>query len=179
MKPTKRPKISVFIAMSLDGYIAKKDGDVSWLHNLGAPSGEDCGYNEFYQSVDALVMGRKSYEKVITFPDWPYPNKRVIVLSNTLKKTLHNAEIFQGDINQLVRNLCAEGINHIYIDGGVTVSKFLDAKLVDQMTLSIIPVILGEGISLFKQINTELAFKLISSKFYPFGLVQSVYEFIK
>lgn len=177
-----RPKISVFIATSIDGYIAKKDGNIDWLTTFSPPTeaseDKDCGFSHFFQSVDVLVLGRNSYEAVRTFDTWPYQGKRVIVLSSSLTSVCEQAELYSGDAKSLVEKLQAEGIKHIYVDGGVTISNFLNANLIDQMIISIIPVILGSGIPLFNKINKDKWFRLISSRAYSNGLIQMQYEAI-
>lgn len=177
-----RPKISVFIATSLDGYIARKNGDIDWLVKFNPPintdEDKDCGYSKFYSGIDVLVMGRNSYEVVSSFDPWPYQGKRVVVLSSTLTSVCDQAELFSGDIAHLVEKLHAEDIQHIYVDGGVTVSQFLNADLVDQLIISLIPVILGSGIPLFNKIHHDKWCKLVSSKPYSNGLVQLHYEVI-
>lgn len=125
---------------------------------------EDYGYAKFMATVDALVIDRNSYEKALTFEPWPYEEKRVIVLSKTLVSVKNNAELFKGNIKQLAEKLYAEGIKHVYVDGGMTACHFLNEKMIDQMTLSVIPIILGAGIPLFSHIDTELACHLISSQ---------------
>lgn len=176
MSTLKRPKISIYIAMSIDGYIAKEDGDVDWLQQ-GCIPGEDYGYPKFMATVDALVMGRNTYEKVLTFEPWPYKGKRVIVLSKTLTSVKNDAELYKGNIRQLVEKLYDEEIKHVYIDGGMTACQFLNEKIVDQMTLSVSPIILGAGIPLFSHIDTEVDCRLTSSQSYSCGLVQLAYEF--
>ena len=178
-----RPKISVFIATSIDGYIAKKNGDIDWLVKFNPPTAtdedKDCGYSKFFSGVDVLVMGRNTYETVSGFDTWPYQGKRVVVLSYTLTSVCEQAELFTGDIAHLIEKLHAEGIKHIYVDGGVTVSHFLNAGLVDQMIISLIPVVLGSGIPLFSKINNDKWCRLVSSKPYSNGLVQLQYEVVK
>lgn len=182
MSNNSRPKISVFIATSIDGYIAKKDGDIDWLTKFSAPTAadeeKDCGFSKFFSSVDVLVMGRNSYETVAKFDPWPYQGKRVVVLSSTLTSVCEQAELFSGNAINLVEKLHAEGIKHIYVDGGVTISNFLNAGLVDQMIISIIPVVLGSGIPLFSKINKDQWCRLMSSKAYSNGLVQLQYEVV-
>ena len=118
-----RPKISVFIAVSLDGFIAREDGDISWHNKMEIP-GEDFGYDQFSQNVDTMIMGRKTYEKVFTMvSEWPWTGKRVIVLSSTLNSIRNEAELFNGDVTQLIQKLHSEGVKHIYVDGGVTVLR--------------------------------------------------------
>lgn len=169
-----RPKISVYIAISIDGYIARKDGGLDWLDRVGGFN-EDYGFQKLLNSIDALIIGRKTYEVATTVPD-PYPGKRVIVLSNSLNYVRKDMELYRGDLTQLASRLHSDGIKHIWIDGGVTISQFLDLQMVDSMTLSVIPVILGSGIPLFNPIGKEHACHLISSQSYPSGLVQLNYE---
>lgn len=178
-----RPKISVFIATSIDGYIAKKNGDIDWLTQFSPPTSEnedkDCGFSKFFSDVDALIMGRNTYEIVSHFDPWPYEGKRVIVLSSTLTSVCKQAELFNGDITQLINKLHNDGIKHIYIDGGATISQFLNAGLVDELIISIIPVVLGSGIPLFSKINDDKWCQLISSQVYSNGLVQMKYVTLK
>ncbi len=170
-----RPQISIYIAASIDGYIARQDGSLDWLNRVGGFD-EDYGFQKLLDSIDAVILGRNTYEIAATVPDWPYKGKRIIVLSNSLKTVREEAELFCGDLTQLVSQLQLDGIKHVWIDGGVTISQFLDLQIVDFMTLSIIPVILGGGIPLFKAIGKELPCRLISSQSYPSGLVQLNYE---
>lgn len=183
MIPNNRPKISVFIATSIDGYIAKKDGDIEWLTTFSLPTHEnedkDCGFSKFYSDVDVLVMGRNSYEVVSNFDTWPYEGKRVVVLSSKLTSVCEKAKLFKGDIPHLIEKLHADGIKHIYVDGGVTISQFLNMGLIDQMIISIIPVVLGAGIPLFSKINSDKWCRLISSQVYSNGLVQLRYDLVR
>lgn len=178
-----RPKVSVFIATSMDGYIAKKNGDIDWLTKFSPPTQEnedkDCGFSKFFSGIDVLVMGRNSYEVVSQFDPWPYEGKRVIVLSSTLTSVCKQAELFNGDITQLIKNFRSEGTKHIYVDGGATISQFLDMGLIDQLIISIIPVVLGSGIPLFSKINNDKWCRLISSQVFSNGLVQLQYETVK
>lgn len=174
---SKRPRISVYIATSIDGYIARKDGSLDWLDRVGGFE-EDYGFKSLLDSIDALIIGRKTYAVASTVPD-PYPGKRVIVLSSTLTSVKKGMELYQGDLTELTLKLHKEGVKHIWVDGGTTISQFLSSQMVDTMTLSIIPVILGAGIPLFNVLNREIPCRLISSKSYPSGLVQVNYEVIK
>lgn len=167
-----RPKISVYIAASLDGFIARKNGSVDWLDRMGGFE-EDYGFANFLDSVDSVVMGRKTYGTPGVTSAWPYKGKRVVVLSRTLKEAEHGAEIFAGDVRILLAKLQSEGIEHIWVDGGDTIAQFLD--ILDEIIISIIPVLLGSGIPLFPKEREELALKLIESKAYPSGLVQVRY----
>ena len=176
-KTTCRPKISIYIATSIDGYIARKDGGLDWLDRVGGFD-EDYGFQKLLSSIDTLIIGRKTYEVASTVPD-PYPGKRVIVLSNSLTSIRKDMELYRGDLTLLVSQLYLDGVKHIWIDGGMTISQFLDLEIVDSMTLSVIPVILGSGIPLFNLMGQEHACHLTSSKSYPSGLVQLNYEITK
>ena len=179
------PKVSVFIATSLDGYIARSNGDIDWLDaaNATVPKGEDCGYGALMQSVDALVMGRNSYEKVRSFGFWPYGDTPVVVMSsnpisfpNDLPKTIqHSSE----HPRELCKRLSRHGIGHIYVDGGNTIQRFLVAGLVDELTITVIPVPLGSGISLFGALNSDLSLTCVGTKTYEFGFVQLTYTIPK
>lgn len=179
MKNKARPKISVYIATSIDGYIAKKDDGLDWLENFNPPPGEhdeDYGHKEFMLSIDTLVMGKNTYKIASSVDAWPYQGKRVIVLSTTLKSVCEQAELFEGDIITLTKKLHSEGVKHIYADGGITISQFLNAGLIDTIIISIIPVILGSGIPLFSNLFQESWYQLGSSMAYPNGLVQLKYK---
>jgi dihydrofolate reductase len=177
-----RPKVSVFIATSLDGYIARTDGDLDWLDaaNATVPAGEDCGYQTLMRTVDALIMGRKTYEKVLSFGSWPYGETAVSVLSSTaitfpdeLPDTVtHSSE----DPCTLCERLSRDGIHHIYIDGGNTIQRFLSAGLVDELTITVIPILLGTGISLFGPLDTDINLVCVDTKRYEFGFVQLKYR---
>lgn len=172
-----RPKISVYIATSLDGYIAGPNGELDWLNIVHSPD-EDYGFQIFFSSIDAIVLGRKTYETVCSFSDWPYKEKRVFVLSNSLETVNNECELFRGEISDLVSKLHREGLEHVWVDGGVTISHFLQHKLVDQITLTIFPILLGSGIRLFHQLP-QMQCHLISSEAYPSGLVQQNYEILQ
>ena len=176
---------SVFIATSLDGFIAREDGSLDWLDaaNVSVPEGEDCGYVSFMNSVDALVMGRNTYEKVSSFGQWPYENKSVIVLSSrdldipeNLKPTVEHS--FESpDI--LCDRLSEKGFNRLYIDGGITIQRFLNYGLINDLTITVIPVIIGTGKSLFGKLENDIKLKHTSTKAYDFGFVQSTYQVVK
>ena len=176
-KTTSRPKISIYIATSIDGYIARKDGGLDWLE-YGHIGNEDYGFKKFINSVDALVLGRNTYEVVSSFGEWPYKGKRVIVLSNTLKEVRKEAKLFCGQLTDLASMLHSEGIKHVWVDGGITVSKFLEADLVDNITISVIATVLGSGVPLFSTMNKEHKCLLRSTQSYPSGLVTLKYEVV-
>lgn len=175
-------KCSVFIATSLDGFIARKDGSIDWLEeaNLTVPLGTDLGYEGFFESIDALVMGRKTFEQVLTFASWPYQEKPLVVLSRTLAALPAGAPASVSLSTEtpfaMVNRLEEEGFHHLYIDGGKTIQSFLQAGMIDEMTITTIPVLLGEGLPLFGQIEKDIHFTLTGSRAFDFGFVQNTYR---
>jgi dihydrofolate reductase len=174
-------KASVFIATSLDGYIARENGDIDWLSAAdGEGSAEDYGYQEFIDSVDVLVMGRNSFEKVLTFGKWPYGNKQVVVLSSRLLKIpadiADSVEHKSSSPNELVKELSTRGAKHLYIDGGKTIQGFLTAGLIQQIIITRIPILIGNGIPLFGPLNKDIKLRHIETRTFASGLVQSRYE---
>ncbi len=178
-----RPKVSVFLASSLDGFIARTDGALDWLDhaNRVVPPGEDCGFSEFFSSTDILIMGSGSFEKVLTFPAWPYGERKVIVLSsrgNSLpipEELRANVSVSSESPTSLLSRLGNEGFRHVYLDGGKVVQSFLREHLVDELTLTLIPVLLGSGLRCFDTLQSDQPLKLVRSKVYPFGYVQLTY----
>ena len=166
---------SVYIATSLDGYIARPDGGLDWL-SAAQSSGEDYGYATFAASVDALVMGRTTYDTVLGFGAWPYAGKRVVVLTHRPAESRHGEELHGGDVEELVQRLAREGVKRIYVDGGVVIQQFLAAKLIDDLTISIIPVVLGAGIRLFSDRGPEESLVLDGVDSFTSGLVQLRYR---
>lgn len=171
----------VFIGTSLDGFIAKPDGDIAWLLERSDPA-EDHGYMAFIADKDAVVMGRGTYEKVLTFDVWPY-QLPVVVLSRQLADT-SVPEHLQGKVRfsrqtpeQLMEQLAAENLQRIYVDGGQLIQSFLRAGLVHEMILSTMPVLIGDGRRLFGDVNQDMDWRLLSSQSFPSGLVQSRYQF--
>jgi len=178
-------KVSVYIAMSLDGYIARKNGDLDWLNaaNATIPEGEDCGYRAFMDTVDVLIMGRKTYEQVLSFGEWPYGKTPVVVLSRApitfpaeLPDTITNSS---ETPRALYNRLSGAGAKHLYVDGGITIQRFLAAGLIDELTITIIPVVLGEGIPLFGPLATDVLLTCISARAFEFGFVQVQYAVVK
>lgn len=176
-----RPRVSVYIATSLDGFIARTDGNIDWLTDPAYEvPGEDFGYQSFMQTVDVLVMGRNTFEKVLTFDEWPYGDTKVIVLShaqNLLPDKLTNrVEVLALPPTELVKYLFERGYRHTYLDGGLTIRAFLRANLVDELTITRIPVLLGQGLPLFGELTGDVALHHISTSSFPNGFVQSVYK---
>lgn len=169
-----RPRCSVFIAVSLDGFIARPDGGIDWLTRVEMP-GEDYGYQAFFDSVDALILGRNSYDVVLGFPEWYYPGKRCIVLTHRPTESRHGEEFFSGDVDALVQRLGEDGVRRIYVDGGQVIQQFLHAGLIDDLTISVIPILLGSGIRLFAGGEPEQPLKLESCQSWPSGLAQLRY----
>jgi dihydrofolate reductase len=177
LRPFSRPKVSIYIASSIDGYIARPDGNLDWLQ-YGHTGDEDYGFNKFINNIDAVIMGKNTYEVVAGFDKWAY-SKRVIVLSSTLIEVRKEAELFSGQLTELLAKLYSEGVGHIWVDGGVTASKFLEADLVDEITISIIAMVLGCGIPLFSTMHREHKCHLVSTQSYPSGLMQLKYEVVR
>lgn len=170
-----RPVCSIFIATSVDGYIARSNGGVDFLDCVQA-EGEDYGYAEFFASVDALVMGRNTYETVLGFGTWPYAGKRVFVATHRPASSRHGEQFFEGAPGPLLRRLQQEGVRRIYVDGGVLIGQFLAEGLIDELTISIVPVVLGGGIRLFSGGEGEHRFELVQARSYGSGLVQLRYK---
>jgi dihydrofolate reductase len=174
-------KVSVFIATSLDGFIARNDGAIDWLNeaNAAVPDGEDLGFQSFMDSVDALIMGRKTYEQVLSFGEWPYGTTPVVVLSrNSISfppgvpdTVTHSSE----PPEDLLGRLSGEGVAHVYVDGGITIQGFIARCLVDEITVTVIPVILGGGIPLFGPIENDIRLTHVSTTAFDFGFVQTTY----
>jgi dihydrofolate reductase len=169
--------VSIFIGTSLDGFIARPNGALDFLPVDG---GEPHGYNEFIASVDALVIGRNTFETVLAFPTWPYGKKRVVVLSS---KPLDFSKVRGGTVEQMsgtpadiVAKLAATGAHHLYVDGGITIQRFLRAGQVHRLIITRVPVLIGEGIPLFGSLPNDIRLKHVSTQHYPSGLVKSEYE---
>lgn len=169
---------SVFIGTSVDGFIARPDGSLGFLP---ADGGEPHGYNEFFASVDALVIGRKTFETVHAFPQWPYGDKRVVVLSSQpldLSKVPATVEQMQGSPREIVAQLEARGIRHAYVDGGVTVQRFLREGLIQRLIITRVPVLIGQGIPLFGSLPKDIQLEHVATQHYASGLVKTEYRVI-
>jgi len=170
---------SVFIGTSLDGFIARLNGEFDFLPEGG---GEPHGYTEFIASIDALVIGRKTFETVLALPEWPYGDKRVVVLSSRPVDFSAvrggRVEHMSGTPAEIVAKLAASGVQHAYIDGGITIQRFLRAGLIQRLTITRVPVLIGEGIPLFGTLLRDVRLRHIATQTYPSGLVKSEYEVI-
>ncbi|MGA8036068.1 MAG: dihydrofolate reductase family protein [Candidatus Acidiferrales bacterium] len=171
--------VSVFVGTSLDGFIARRNGSFDFLP---ADGGEPHGYEEFFATVDAVVMGRNTFEVVLPFPEWPYGKTRVVVLSSHPIdfSGVRNAvvEPMSGEPAEIVAKLAAKGAHHLYVDGGITVQRFLRAGLVDRITITRVPVLVGEGIPLFGALPGDIQLRHIATQSYASGLVKSEYSVV-
>jgi dihydrofolate reductase len=172
---------SVYIATSLDGFIAREDGSIDWLMEANAtvPADEDCGYAEFISTVDVLIMGRNSYEQVAGFEPWPYEGKRVVVLT-ARKVAFREGPGIQLEASaeaprELLNRLTLEGCKHAYVDGGKVIQSFLSNGLIDKLTITTIPVLIGQGRPLFGRNPRDTKLTLAHSKAYEFGFIQTTY----
>jgi len=170
---------SVFVGTSLDGFLARLDGSFDFLDAAGnVPH----GYEEFFASVDTLVIGRGTYDVILAFPEWPYADKRVVVLSTksldlaAARSRNANIEQMSGSPAEIVAKLESSGTRHAYIDGGITIQNFLRANQIQKLTISRVPVLIGQGIPLFAAIPQDIQLRHIATRTYPTGLVQSEYE---
>ena len=168
---------SVFVGTSVDGFIARPNGDLDFLPQGG---GEPHGYSEFIATVDVIVLGRKTFETVLAFPEWPYGNTQVVVLgSHPLDfSTLRGARVEQmsGSPEDIISRLSTRGFQHAYIDGGVTIQRFLRAGLIQRLTITRVPVLIGRGIPLFAALPRDQKLRHIRTQQYASGLVKTEYE---
>ena len=181
-------KCSVYIATSVDGFIAKPDGNVDWLHtagNLDADMGtEDMGFKSFMDSVDCMVMGRKCMEMIsnmdLTSDQWFYGDMKIIVLSNTIKEAPENlkgkVEMYSDGISELIDSLDKEGYKHCYIDGGTTIQSFINLKLINEIIITRTPILLGEGISLFGKTFKDIKLEKAEATAFANDFVQVKYS---
>ncbi|HST12685.1 MAG TPA: dihydrofolate reductase family protein [Terriglobales bacterium] len=171
--------VSVFIGTSVDGFIARPNGDLDFLPLDG---GEPHGYNEFIAGIDALVIGRKTFETVLAFPQWPYGRKRVVVLSSRpLDFSLAKGAVIEqmgGSPAEIVAKLTATGARNLYIDGGVTIQRFLRAGLIQRLIITRVPVLIGEGIPLFGTLPRDIKLRHVATQHYASGLVKTEYQVV-
>lgn len=175
-------KATVFVGISVDGFMARKNGDIDFLP---ADGGEPHGFSEFYESVDAVVIGRNTFEWVLNYTvshggAWGYGKKRVVVLSS---KALDFSGVRGGMVEQMagdpvdiVEKLEVSGVRHAYVDGGVTIQRFLRAGLIERLIVTRVPVLIGEGIPLFGPLAGDIKLELVSAESYAGGLVKTEYR---
>jgi dihydrofolate reductase len=168
----------LYVATSLDGYIATRDGGLDWLFDIPNPEQSDFGYAEFIGVIDAIVMGRHTFEKVLSFGVWPY-DKPVFVLSSTLmevpEEVADKVEIVSGEVRVLVGQLQERGYHNLYVDGGRVIQSFLEEDLIDEMIITRIPIVLGDGIPLFGTLSRSLQFSHRKTETLNNSLVKSYY----
>ena len=175
---------AVFVGVSLDGFIARPNGDLDWLMGEGGGDSAEYGYNEFIGNIDVIIMGRKTFEKVLSFDKWYYGDKRVVVLSNhPLDLSLVRdrggvVELMGGSPAEIVSKLAASGARRLYVDGGITIQQFLCAGLIHRLIISRLPVLIGEGIPLFGSLLRDIRLSHIATRTSPGGMVQSEYHII-
>ncbi|MFQ5561996.1 MAG: dihydrofolate reductase family protein [Parvularculaceae bacterium] len=168
-------RLVIYIAASLDGYIADADGGVGWLHDYHS---KEIDFSAFDATIDTFVMGRKTFEKALTYGPWKYSARRAIVVTNRpLENPPENVEAYDGDIGALAASLREEGGRNVWImGGGEIVRAFLNAEAWDEMNLFIMPVVLGDGIRLFPNPSERRALTLTSAQSFANGVVRLDYE---
>lgn len=163
--------------MCLDGYIATTDQDISWLSIVESPP-EDYGYHDFTQTIDTVIMGRKTYEKVLSFGiDFPHKDKKCYVISRIKTGKDEHVEFYQGDLLDLIASIRQTEGKHIFCDGGAeVVFELMKHDLIDRYILSVIPILLGNGVRLFKEGGIRQTLELVNCRSYPTGLLQMEYS---
>ena len=166
----------MYIAISIDGFIARDDGGLDWLEGVQDAGGDDYGYADFMATIDAVVLGRETYDAVRTFDTWPFEGRRVVVLTNRALVPTFDEVPYAGTLLPLMKRLAADGVQRVYLDGGATIRQGLDEGIVDDMTLSIVPVVLGCGRPLFTRGVPGSQWRLTGAEGHPTGLVQLRYQ---
>jgi dihydrofolate reductase len=170
-----RPQVSAFIAASLDGFIAREDGSIDFLDCVNMPS-EDYGFAEFFARIDTAILGRGTWETVNAFETWPFPGKRVTVLTHRELPSRHGESAHAGALMPLLARLHAEGARHVYLDGGGAIRQALAENLLDEMIISTIPLLLGRGRALFGGDGVASTWDLLDSRAWPSGLVRNTWR---
>ncbi len=166
-------QVSVFVGVTIDGFIAREDGSLDYL----APfEGEEHGYVDFMRTIDCLVVGRATYETVLGFEAWPWDGKRVVVLTHRPIDARHGETTHEGALAPLMAKLASEGVRRVYLDGGVAIRQGLEEELIDDMTISTVPVMIGSGRKLFGAKNMTKSWRFVAVQAFPNGLVQVRYE---
>jgi dihydrofolate reductase len=174
-------RASVFIATSLDGFIARANGDLDWLTSAeSAPTEQDYGYQDFIDTVGTIVMGRNTFEVALTFDPWPYSGKKVVTLSSRPPaippQLIDSVEWLSLPPQHLVEQLAAQGATHLYVDGGKTIQGFLNAGLINELIITRVPILIGTGVSLFGPLDHDIRLTTIATRQFENGLVQSRYR---
>jgi dihydrofolate reductase len=170
-------RASVFVGTSLDGFLARPNGELDFLDAGGS---EPHGYEEFMASVDAIVIGRNTFDVVLGFSSWPYRKPVFVLSTRTLPPVPAGAQVEQlsGEPRDIVRRLEARGLGHIYVDGGITVQRFLEAGLIQRLIITRVPVLIGTGIPLFGPLGRDVTVRHVATRDFRGGLVQSEYEVV-
>ncbi|NJM90605.1 MAG: dihydrofolate reductase [Hydrococcus sp. RU_2_2] len=169
-------KFILYVATSIDGYIARSDGSIDWLLPPPEEAFQDEGYIKFYNSIDVLVMGSTTYEQVLGFGEWPYRGKLSYVLTHRNLTTTRTDIVFANNVEAIVKNIQKQGFQRVWlVGGGKVASIFIEKGLVDEYFIFVIPIILGSGISLYQSLS-ELKLHLIDTKSYPLGIVELHYQ---
>ncbi len=172
-----RPRTSAFVGVSLDGFLARPDGSVDWLEPF---EGQEHGFTEFFESIDTLVIGRKTYEFVLRHLEaggpWLYRGKRCVVVTHRPVQGQNGERAYAGQPLELLARLEAEGARHVYVDGGVVIRSFLAAGLLDELTMTVVPSLIGEGLPLFGGVKLESGLVLKGVKSFGDQLVQLHYR---
>ena len=176
-------KATAFIATSVDGYVARPNHQLDWLEEADSDATEDFGYNAFIKGITTIIMGRNTFEKVLSFPQWPYPDHRMIVLSNTITSVpaelADQIQLFSGAIEDLVNSLQAQGEQSLYIDGTYAIIDFIAAGLLTDLIITTIPILIGDGIPLFhKFTHGDKKLRHVTTKAFNNGFVQTHYQFL-
>ncbi len=177
-------KVSVFIGTSLDGYISRGDGRIDWLEkaNKRVTSGEDFGFNSFLNSIDLLIMGRKTFEQVIKFEGWLYKDTKIIVMSARQIEIPGNlmgaVTVTKESPTQLIGRLSNESIKHVYVDGGMVIHSFLASRLVNEITVTIVPILIGNGKSFSGILPMDISLQHLKTTVFESGFVQIQYRVI-
>lgn len=173
---------TVYIATSIDGFIARPDGGVDWL-DVAGPDDEDYGFFAFMAGIDALVMGRKTLETALSLGPWYYGETPVICLSSTLQTPPEGSpdtvELMNAAPRDVVATLAERGLNNLYVDGGTTIQQFMDHELIDRFIIARIPVIIGEGIPLFGNVPADLKFEHVKTDIFENGITKSEYTVVR
>jgi dihydrofolate reductase len=171
--------VSVFVGTSADGFLARRDGTYDFLDPHG---NEPHGFEEFFATIDTLVIGRGTFEIVAAFPEWPYGDRRVVALSSRPLdfSKIRNARLEQmaGEPAEILKKLEGEGTKHIYVDGGITIQRFLAAGLVNRLIVTRVPVLIGDGIPLFGPVPRDIQLTLVAVRHFKTGMVQAEYQII-
>ena len=170
-------KVVLYIACSLDGYIAKPNDDLGFL-SIVEQKGEDYGYAEFIKTVDTVILGRRTYDWIMQHvPEFVHADKETFVITRTARPDKDNVKFYSGDLAKLIANLKSQPGKNIFIDGGAQiVHEILKLNLIDEFVISVIPVLVGNGIRLFNDGREELILKLESVMQFEKGLVQMHYK---